>query len=698
MNKSRKIMAFMLVLGLCCSLVLNWQRQQVEEANTRVENVMEYGALERLATIEGLPVETVLQKFKMRGITTLAVFDTTLEKLAAKGEIKLFTGRELLKAKELGDLPQQWRIAVSSPNFAMNGLYLSSGPNRATFAEVEEDLRLRFGKDRVKLISTEPRIIALTADLHKTYETMTTGEQEGTMKLGIGLDTQELLRVKSQGFMVAARPINYAQLYTHEAAVPKEQIASFFKRLDKSGATVSLLMGTGKSILGDTEYLPLVAKEMSRRAITLAMPEGVTQLQFMPMSGMTDLAKLLNYQVARAYVIDFAEQRKMQVFDAFRRWALSDAERNIRVNYIKTFLSPRDGKTLLATNLDYVESVTQSVAAKGYTKGRAGIFANYKPSRILQYPIVFAVAAALVLYLGMLSPFVKAKEVPLTLILGAVGSLFLLLPSSNLLLRQIVALGAAVLFPVLTMSQVVHLWENSAKENLSLGSLAGRTALQLSGAVAFSLVGASFLAAILGDVRFFLELDIYRGVKLTFILPVLLTFILFCKEHALWSQDDPTQKPLQRLAAVLNKPFTLKVLVALGVIGFVAWVFVGRSGHTEGVPVPALEIKLRLFLERVMYARPREKEFLIGHPAFFLAAFACTQKLPKSLFCALTLGAVIGQGSLVQTFAHLRTPIFMSFIRAIDGLALGIPLGLICLVSMYYLYPHLLKTARRLGL
>lgn len=698
MKKSTKIILLFLLVGLCCSLFLNSQRHRIEQANKQVENVMEYGAIARLAQSEGLPVESVLQEFKARGITTLAVFDTTLEKLQATGEINLFTGRQLLDARELGTLPQEWWVAVSSPTFSLNGVYITQGSSLTAFKDVEEDLRLRFGAERIKLISTEPRIIAITGDLHKNYDTQTMGEQEGLMKLSLGVDTAELRLAKEMGFMVAARPINYVQPYGSKAAAPDVQIKQFFQRLDKSGAKVSLLMGSGKNMLGNKNYLPLVAKEMARRDITLAMPEGVTQLQFIPMAGMTDLAKVAQYKVARTYVIDFGEQRKMQVYDAFRRWALSDEERNIRVNYIKTFLSPRDGKTLLQTNLDYVERVTKSLSAQGYSFGKAGVFEAYFPALVALLPIAFAVMAGLFTYLGMLSKQVEDKKVILTIIFGSISSLCLMLTATGLTMRHTLALLSAVIFPVLTMSLVLKWWEQASSEEQSLGTLIRKTSLQLAGAVCLSLVGASFLAAILGDIRFFLELDIYRGVKLTFILPVLLTLLLFCKNHALWSQDDIQKNPLQRILLVLQQPFTLKMLLALGVLGFVAWVFVGRSGHTDGVPVPAIEIKLRLFLERVMYARPREKEFLIGHPAFFIAAYACAKKLPKIFYCLFTLGAVIGQGSLVQTFAHMRTPIMMSYIRAFDGLGLGLVLGIICLVIVYAVYPWLVKTSRRLGI
>lgn len=146
--------------------------------------------------------------------------------------------------------------------------------------------------------------------------------------------------------------------------------------------------------------------------------------------------------------------------------------------------------------------------------------------------------------------------------------------------------------------------------------LLAMTTVQLGYAVILSLIGASLLGAVLGDTRFLLEIDIYRGVKVTFMMPVLLTFLLFVKRHGLWNEGERLTAPLSRIRAFLNRPFTLSTLIVLLAFAIVAWVFIGRSGHTAGVPVPAFEEKLRYFLEETMYARPREKEFLIGHPAF----------------------------------------------------------------------------------
>lgn len=50
------------------------------------------------------------------------------------------------------------------------------------------------------------------------------------------------------------------------------------------------------------------------------------------------------------------------------------------------------------------------------------------------------------------------------------------------------------------------------------------------------------------------------------------------------------------------------------------------------------------------------------------------------------VAATIGQASLVQTFCHMRTPIFMSYVRALDGYALGVILGVLAVVVFEGLY------------
>ena len=258
----------------------------------------------------------------------------------------------------------------------------------------------------------------------------------------------------------------------------------------------------------------------------------------------------------------------------------------------------------------------------------------------------------------------------------------------------------ASVFPVLSISVILRIWDEIRGDGTSTPAILGNALWQLALAVAISLVGATLNAAIMGDNRFFLEADIYRGVKATFVLPVVLTLLLFLSEYDIFhcggkAVAERPASALGQIVRVCRTRISLYHLVILGALLFAAYIFVGRSGHTDGVPVPALEIKLRVFLEQVMYARPREKEFMIGHPAFFLAAFAAYRKAPAWLRMVLVLGAVIGQGSLVQTFCHMRTPAIMSYIRALDGYVLGAVLGVIAVILVSLLYRPVRNWVRR---
>ena len=54
--------------------------------------------------------------------------------------------------------------------------------------------------------------------------------------------------------------------------------------------------------------------------------------------------------------------------------ALTDEERNIRINYIKPFMIPQEGRDILELNLDYVSKIADDVQARGYSLDRQEFF------------------------------------------------------------------------------------------------------------------------------------------------------------------------------------------------------------------------------------------------------------------------------------------------------------------------------------
>lgn len=692
-SRYNPVLLAVIVVGLVCALWLNFVRHDVEKQNNTVEMAMEYEGLRKLAALQGLPEEDVLRQFKDAGINSLMIFDTTLERLTKNGELQTATGGELRQAAMLG---AEKGVFAHIPAEALeeNAAYAAAAADASILEDVEQDLCLRYGADRVQVVSENPRIIKVKGSTTPLPDGRY-DEPQGLLQAPLGLPVQDLRKVNALGFKIIVRPQNYIE-------VTDEQIDAIFDRIKEAGVPVTALMPCGTEVVGYPNKMQHLGERMKENNMTLVMLEHYTQLQFAKIDGLLPLAEFNDYKAARSYVIDPTEQKKISVGEALRRWALTDEERNIRVNYIRPFLMPEGGQDIMKTNLKYVRDIKASVEARGYTIGEAGVFAAkgdgfapYFPSKLSFIPVLLAIVAGVVLYLSLLFNLSGSKQLALWAVLSA-GGLALLFIGRGLLTRQLLALAAASVFPVLSMSVIFNIWDKNTTDKHSLLSICWKGIWQLALAIALSLVGAAFLSAILTDSRFLLEIDIYRGVKLTFILPVIFTAILFIKRYDLLQVVGKGLQTLwKRLNGLLDTGLTFRHVVVLLVLMFIAYYFVGRSGHTGGVPVPAIELKMRAFLEQLMYARPREKEFMIGHPMFFLAVLAVYRCAPRWWQFALTCAAVIGQGSLVQTFCHMRTPVVMSFVRALDGYAVGVVFGVVGVLVIGALLPFVLKLRRR---
>ncbi|WP_312198968.1 DUF5693 family protein [Anaerospora hongkongensis] len=657
--KYNRVLLAMMLVGLIAALMINWQRHTVEENSSRVELVMDYEDIMELAHTEGESAESLFQQFKEAGITTLAVYDTTLEKLHKDGKLTVLAGVDVLeKNKGL-----QKTVSPAKVYIFANPVATADD----TYTEVKSDLIRRLGAERVREIP-DANYRVLEVD----------GNYEKLIKWNLGLSRQEIREAAGKGFFVMLRPTNFTK-------VEPDDVHSVFER--SAGIdNVSGLMFVGDEVLGYPDLLPLTADSMKKRDMTLGLIEHPLQLQFLRQEGLTQLAVLLNYQAARVYVIPKDEQPKLKINEAIQRWVVTDQERNIRINLLRKYDKAEGNRTVIETNLDYVTGIKEGLLEKGFVLGKASTFPAYFPSPLLLALVILAATAAGVLYLTQVFPFPARYQYILLACLGAV-LVFPVLKGSGTLVRQMAALASAILVPALAMTWQLDRWRKRQTTGpVSLGRIVLDGAVSLTLTLLLSLVGGMYVASLLGDVRFLLEMEIFRGVKATFILPLVLITLTYLTRFPLVGPPIRSTRDIwSQTIQFLNYPVQIKTLLAAGVAAVVAWGFIGRSGHTAGVPVPAIELKLRAFLEHTMYARPREKEFLIGHPAFMVAVMAVYQRWPQGLHYVLVLLATIAQGSLVETFAHLRTPVFMSFVRALDGLAVGVIFGALAVIGLWLL-------------
>ncbi len=656
-----RILLTVILAGLLAALMINFQRHEAECRNMQVDLAIDYEDLVELAQREGLPVNQVLKEAREAGITSLAVYETTFKKLNVSGKATAVSGGDILAAYHNGTLTDpSWRELVASGMILGDEVYVT-GHDAQTYAEVKEDLIRRLGEDRVhSLTAGSEEVLAVKA------------HYESFLKMDIGMPTDEMQLVNQAGFFVLARPTNY------RACTP-DDVHAVFRRLE--GIRVSEVVFSGAEILGSPKSLQATIDSLKDRDLNVGFIEGVTQLQFYRQEGMDQIPKGIGYDhIARLYAIPKDEQPKLKIATAVERWANTDMERNIRINLMRIYDKPAPGMTLLETNMKYIRDTRELLEKKGFTIGPAGTFENYYPSKYLRALVMAGAAAAGVLYLSLVLPWLNDRPRHQYLLL-AVFALLAAVPvlmGSGSKIRLAAALAGANLFPALALIwQMDRIRSMDRTAAMSLPKLMVTAALALFLTGALSMIGAAYLSGALSDVEYFLEFNIYRGIKLTFVLPLVLVAIAFLQRFDIFDgKMDDTQGVVNQLKKLLDMPVRIKTLLGMLFVMAAGVVFIARSGHTSGMPVSNLELQFRAFLEQAFYARPRSKELLIGHPAFMMAALAWQRKWPTMVFFLLVVAAAIGQGSMVETFAHMRTPVYMSLMRGIGGIALGALAGM----------------------
>ncbi len=153
----------------------------------------------------------------------------------------------------------------------------------------------------------------------------------------------------------------------------------------------------------------------------------------------------------------------------------------------------------------------------------------------------------------------------------------------------------------------------------------------------------------------------FRGVKAALVLPILLVLLLHFARHG-----------FSKLRAFLSRRPTFGELLLLLLGAAAILVVLLRSDNFSAVP--GLERRVREALEGLLYARPRFKEFLIGHPLLLLWG-AYGERLGHYRIIFLALG-MVGPVSIINSFAHLHTPLLLSLLRTANGLILGLAVGL----------------------
>ncbi|MBI1743766.1 hypothetical protein HYR54_11975 [Candidatus Acetothermia bacterium] len=369
-------------------------------------------------------------------------------------------------------------------------------------------------------------------------------------------------------------------------------------------------------------------------------------VEFAEAQGAAHLFELGEQNFVRVHRIKDDELAELDLSQALDRWERAVIERNIRI------LDVRLRPSSIVDNLNYLEDLRGRIRTAGFAWEWPSSPGAFKLA--LWIPIALGVGFCSLITLIGLSIF--PLSVLQSVLLWGIGTVVLSfgLRFQSHLFAQILALGIALCAPLAAFLLTDRLNRVGNKQSWMFAFLC-----VLLASLTSAFLGI-MMAASLSQDSFFLKLEEFQGVKISLVAPLIFVFFASFKRDGwagfryFWSQ--PLR--IQDLA-----------LLATGVI--ILGVIILRSGNFSLLPVPESEQNVRDLLENWLYARPRFKEFFLGHPLLFAWAFWGRERL--GFYAPIVLiGAWIGQVSIVNTFAHLHTPLLLSVLRTINGLIAGL--------------------------
>ena len=343
-------------------------------------------------------------------------------------------------------------------------------------------------------------------------------DEKALHQMSLGISAAEIKDIQSRGFGVVVRPTNYT-------AMTKAKADHFLTRLD-ANEPVRAIIFVGQEAFGYPGQMDYIGEGLKARGIPVALLESPTQLQFEKQLGAVDMVKHLDYYGVRAYSMFRDELVKLSAEEASQRHFISDTERNIRLNLFSTYKRPIPGKTLLESDTSYIALTAEKLQAHGYTLGKASVMPHFHESRALQLLVLLGVGALTGAAFCALTGARRKIGYGLAL-LTFIGLGTLLFTHWQILARQVAGLLIAVTTPTVAMYGVFRYWRQvDWHEMESRWSLFGKAIVQLALVSLFSLLGGWLLSAILAATPFFMEMEIFRGVKAAFLLPVICVAIL----------------------------------------------------------------------------------------------------------------------------------------------------------------------------
>ena len=638
---------FVLLAALISALWVNFGiRSAIEARNKTVGLVVDYDELMRIADgAHDINFADMLRKAALSGATGLVVRERLLGEWETAGDVMVFTGGQLgfQLETQYGESVKSI-IADMNLDLSENNTYILT-KDPLVFDQIFSLLK---AKTRYPESFSIPGYMGIAVQLHSSERAT----------LGFGFPLAQLEEAAAAGYQVIPRLRNWEP-------VTADSLNEVFRWVEMIPGLAAIGFND-QTVLGDGTN-PIIQDRLADAMAPLGKP--LVSFEFYDQVGLPGLASRLDNNILRAHAIADIEVPKYIDFRlAMDRYSLAATERNIRYIYLR-FQGLINPAASMLNNLDLIAGVKEGLIADGLIVGNPEPISEYTIGYIPMFLLGTGVIVAGAWLLALVAePFIKRKlrllyGILVVVVCLAWAALLFIAPSLS---RKALSLAGAIVFPSLSTILAIIKYQNAQITN----SRVKRALYAIGLLIAMTLItfaGALIISAILAEPTFMLRLDIFRGTKVAHIVPlVLVPFILWLREEDWYGIMSGTVKSSVKF---------WQLFVGIVLLAGLA-VYILRTGNESAELVSEFEVQVRQTLKNLLGVRPRTKEFLIGHP-FMMIMMYYGYKLNRF---PLLMAGLIGQVSVINTYAHLHTPLIISITRSATGLWTGIIIGVIAII------------------
>ncbi len=645
MSNFTKILLVFIVVGVIAGIVTAFQRNSVEQSNKKVEIVMDYNAFSDMVKTEGAEEIMLLKFFQEAGLTSLSISEDTIEKLKQNGIVNWYMGSDFPSAKNRTGLsmePDKLYLTVNNADTVEQlVLFLPMFSPSST---------LLYMPDKNSISVKNPAVFEFSMP------------EKSLLSLGLGFSYKKIAKYKEMGLNVIIRPENKSNL-------SPGLIEEYFKTISNISKPDGIIFaGPDNDVIGYPGYLSETSKQIEEFKIPFGIIEAPNPKAMQ--KGIQTVSQKCPLLGIRLITIPPLQQQKSTIEDMVAKYSLGMRERNIRMIYIRPHTILENNQDILQTNMAYISAIKDTVTKNKLETGKAKPFKAYTPAAVL---LILMGLGAISIFILILEKFELSD--PLLVLIGIIwliATIICFWKGQAVQWCKICSLIAAVSTPIAAIwfhfDEIRDMmYRMEYPEALKRGSLA------LVKIFALCFAGGLITAGLLSSNAFLIQADQFRGIKLLMVIPALVLTLL-------WVGDS--KKLIPYFNELLQKSVAFMHLLIIGILGGAGAYYILRSGNSGDWAVSGTEMSVRNLLNKVLAVRPRFKEFLLGFPAMMLFPALHVLKLEKYDWLLIAIAA-IGFSDILDTFAHLHTPIGITVIRLLIGLILGWLTGAILLGAVY---------------